>query len=101
AAAIGMLMMWRLGCRLTWPGWSFVRETLSQSVMFFWSRAAVSTYTAGGAFFLGLFSTPLQVAHYSAAEQLYRGAQSLFQPLSQALYPHMAKHRNFNLFFRV
>lgn len=101
AAAIGIGMMLRLGYWPQWCGWGGVKQTFRESTEFFWSRAAVATYTAGGAIFLGLVSTPLQVAYYSAAEQLYKGAQSLFSPVSQALYPHMAKHRNFPLFFKI
>jgi PST family polysaccharide transporter len=101
AAAIGIGMMLRLGYWPQWCGWCFVKQTFKDSTEFFWSRAAVATYTAGGALFLGLVSTPLQVAYYSAAEQLYKGAQSLFSPVSQALYPHMAKYRNFPLFFKI
>lgn len=101
AAVIGIGMMLRLGYWPQWCGWNFVKQIFSESTEFFWSRAAVATYTAGGAIFLGLVSTPLQVAYYSAAEQLYKGAQSLFSPVSQALYPHMAKHRNFPLFFKI
>lgn len=100
AAVIGIGMMLRLGYWPQWCGWKFVKQTFSESTEFFWSRAAVATYTAGGAIFLGLVSTPLQVAYYSAAEQLYKGAQSLFSPVSQALYPYMAKYRNFQLFFK-
>lgn len=101
AAAIGIGAMLKLGYWPTWCGWAYVRQTFKESTEFFWSRAAVATYTAGGAFFLGLVSTPTQVAYYSAAEQLYKGAQSFVTPISQALYPHMAKHRNFPLFFKV
>ncbi|MCY1296723.1 hypothetical protein D9M70_461290 [compost metagenome] len=91
----------RLGYWPEWCGWNFIIQTFKESTEFFWSRAAVSTYTAGGAFFLGLTSTPIQVAYYSAAEQLYKGAQSIFSPLSQALYPHMAKHQNLDLFLKI
>lgn len=101
AAIIGIGMMLHLGYRPEWCGWGFVRQTFRNSTEFFWSRAAVATYTAGGAFFLGLVSTPLQVAYYSVAEQLYRGAQSLFSPVSQALYPYMAKNQNTTLFFKI
>ncbi|VVP60483.1 Putative O-antigen transporter [Pseudomonas fluorescens] len=101
AAAISIVMMLRLGYWPQWCGWDFLKRTFKDSTEFFWSRAAVTTYTAGGAFFLGLASTPLQVAYYSAAEQLYKGAQALFSPVSQALYPHMAKHRNLSLFFKI
>ncbi|AFY20734.1 oligosaccharide flippase family protein [Pseudomonas sp. UW4] len=101
AATIGIGMMLRLGYSPKWCGWYFVKETFRESTEFFWSRAAVATYTAGGAVFLGVFSSSTQVAYYSAAEQLYKGAQALFSPLSQALYPHMAKHRNFSLLLKI
>ncbi|WOL29971.1 oligosaccharide flippase family protein [Pseudomonas fragi] len=101
AAIVAISLMIRLGYNPRWGGWAFVRSTFHNSTEFFWSRAAVATYTAGGAFFLGLVSTTTQVAYYSAAEQLYKGAQSIFQPVAQALYPYMAKNKNFKLFFKV
>lgn len=98
---MGQYLMLRQGCRPRWPGVAAVREAMHSSTEFFWSRAAVSTYTAGGSVFLGLVSNSNQVALYAAAEQLYRGAQSLLTPLSQALYPNMVRTRNFELLFRI
>ncbi|MDN6871698.1 oligosaccharide flippase family protein [Pseudomonas citronellolis] len=100
-AIIGLIMCAKLGYSPRWPGLQYTIGVFRESVEYFWARAAVSTYTAGGAFFLGIFSTPSQVAVYSAAEQLYKGAQALFQPVSQALYPYMAKSRNLPLFFKI
>jgi len=101
AAICGVVMMYRLGYRVILPSWSFIKEVFNSSTGFFLSRAAVATYTTCGTFFLGLVSTPTQVAYYSAAEQLYKGAQAIFSPVSQSMYPHMAKHKNFSLFFKV
>jgi PST family polysaccharide transporter len=101
AAALGVFVMIRLGYRSRWPGWHEVWRTFVDSTHYFWSRAAVMIYTSGSVFFLGMASTPVQVAHYSAAEQLYRGAQALFNSVPQAMYPHMARERNFALFFRI
>lgn len=100
-AALGILMILRLGYGIKWPGWREVWGAFSESAHYFWSRAAVMIYTSGSAFFLGVVSNPVQVAHYSAAEQLYRGAQALFNSVPQALYPHMARERNSALFFRI
>lgn len=97
--AVGFMV--KLGYSPVLPGWRFTREIFSDSVEFFWSRAAVATYTAGGAFYLGLVSTPSTVAYYSAAEQLYKGAQALFQPVSQALFPYMARTKDLKVFFRI
>jgi PST family polysaccharide transporter len=101
AALMGILMIYRIGYRPIWPGWNFCKLIFQQSTEFFWSRAALASFTSCGAIFLGIFSSPIQVAYFSAAEQLYRGGQSIFAPVSQALYPHMVKHKNFKLFFRV
>lgn len=84
-----------------WPKWKNIRYTISifkSSTEYFLSRAAVATYGAGATFYLGLASTPVQVSYYAVAEQFYRGAISLFSPISQALYPHMTKRRDIPLF---
>ena len=100
-AALSIWQIYKEGYRIALPDFKTVYRLMHDSTGFFWARAAVAMYTSGGAFFLGLFSTPLQVAYYAAAEQLYRAAQSLLSPMAQALYPHMAKHRNFALLFRT
>lgn len=100
-ATLAIYIMVRAGYSPRWPGWKFVIDIFNESIEFFWSRAAVATYTSGGALFIGLFSGPVSVAHYSAAEQLYKGAQALFQPVSQALYPYMIRTRDITLFFRI
>jgi PST family polysaccharide transporter len=101
ALALALWLMWREGYKPRWPGIGYAWEEARHSTQFFWSRAAVSTYTAGCAIYLGLFSTPREVAFYSSADQLYRGGQSVFAPLSQALYPNMVRTHNFKLLFRV
>lgn len=101
ALSLAMLFIAKKGYRPRWVSFRYVMLIMHASTPFFWSRAAVSTYTAGGAMYLGLFSGPTQVAYYSAAEQLYKGAQGLFAPLSQALYPNMVRTKNFDLLFNV
>lgn len=100
-AAVAIYVMLRSGYAPLWPGCKFILKTFHESMEFFWSRASVATYTAGGAVFIGLFSSPVNVAHYSAAEQLYRGAQAMFQPISQALYPYMTRARDIPLFIKI
>jgi PST family polysaccharide transporter len=101
ALGLSLMFMFKENYRPKWPGLRYCIDTLKASTPFFWSRAAVSTYTAGGALFLGLYGNPIQVAYYAAAEQLYKGGQSLFAPLAQALYPNLARTQNFSLLFRI
>ncbi|MCY1411667.1 putative O-antigen transporter [compost metagenome] len=48
AAVVGIIIILRLGYWPEWCGWNFIIQTFKESTEFFWSRAAVSTYTAGG-----------------------------------------------------
>jgi PST family polysaccharide transporter len=101
AAVLGLVIMVRMGYSMVWPGWSVIRTVFKDSTPFFWARAAVSAYTAGGTVFLGLVSTPVQAGLYAAAEQLYRAAVMMIAPLHQALYPYMARTRDVRLFGRI
>lgn len=76
------------------PESNFLLETFKDSTQFFLSRASVSIYTSSNAFFLGLFTSPIFVGYYAAAEKLYGAAQGLYQPLIQALYPFMSHKKN-------
>jgi PST family polysaccharide transporter len=101
AALIALALMVKTGYAPSLPKLSDVYRTLGKATEYFSSRAAVATYTSGATFFLGLVSNPQQVAYYSAAEQLYRGAQGLFSPLAQSLYPYMARSQDRVLFKKV
>lgn len=100
-AVAGFAGIYRFGYTPRIPSLRFVRNTVAQAASFFWSRAAVATYTSGGAVFVGLFSSSYQLGLYSTAEQLYRGLQSLAAPLSQAIYPKMVREKDFSFLYRV
>lgn len=101
ATALSLWLLWRLGYWPTWPGWKYTVVVFKSSTQFFWSRVAVASYGAGALFFLGSFAAPVQTAIYSVAEQFYRGALAIYSPITQALYPHMAKHRDVRLFVTI
>lgn len=101
AAFIGLYLMGRLGYHPEWRDWPYIKKLFKESTEFFWSRAAVGTYGAGAAFFLGITSTPIQVAYYAVAEQIFRGAIAVFSPITQALFPYMAKNRDVPLFKKI
>lgn len=101
AAIFSWYLIAHEGYKLTRPKKQVVLSAFRESTEFFWSRAAVSTYTAGSLFILGLAGAPREVGIYSAAEQIYKGIQSLFSPLAQSLYPHMTKTKNYKLLIRI
>ena len=71
------------------------------SSQFFLSRVSVSLYTSANAFVLGLFTNNTMVGYYSIAEKLYMAMQSLYGPITQALYPYVAKEKNIKLFKKI
>ncbi|MDA3043932.1 MULTISPECIES: oligosaccharide flippase family protein [unclassified Campylobacter] len=77
--------------------WGYFKESFS----FFLSRLSVSLYTSANAFVLGLFTTNTIVGYYAVAEQLYKALQAFYYPLTQVLYPYIAKERNIALFKKI
>jgi PST family polysaccharide transporter len=101
AALLACAILIRHGYRPVRPSLTACRRVLKSSSPFFLSRVAVSTYTAGGALFLGMVSSMNSVALYAVAEQLYRGAQALLSPLGQVMYPYMVRTRNFGVLMKA
>jgi PST family polysaccharide transporter len=71
------------------------------SSQFFLSRVSVSIYTSANAFVLGLMTNTTMVGYYSIAEKLYMAIQSFYGPVTQALYPYVAKEKNIKLFKKI
>lgn len=99
--AMALLGARRLGFRFAMPGQRECLHSLAQATPFFFSRAANGVYTAGPVVFLGAVSGPGGLAAYSIADQIYRAAQTMFTPVTQALYPYMVRLRDLRLLHRV
>jgi PST family polysaccharide transporter len=101
AAATGLYLIYRVGYRITVPAMSDIVVAVRQTSGFFVSRLSAAAYSYSGVVLLGMVSTPANVAVYALAEQLYRGMHALFSPVVQALYPYMARERDFVLLRRI
>lgn len=101
SAGIGGLLIFKAGYRMQRPTYAACLQTFREARPFFLSRAAASSYTAGGTVFLGLFSNAPTVAAYAVAEQLYRGGQAILAPFSQAIYPFIVRTREFRVLAHV
>jgi PST family polysaccharide transporter len=84
-----------------WPAIGCLWSRLKDSTQFFLSRASVSIYTSSNVFFLGLFANNAVVGYYSAAEKIYLAFQCIYQPLTNAVYPYMAKYRNISIYKKI
>ncbi len=78
-----------------------LKTYFKDSSQFFLSRVSVSIYTSANAFVLGMFTNTTMVGYYSIAEKLYTALQSVYRPVTQVLYPYIAKERNKILFRKI
>lgn len=57
----------------------------------FLSTSAISIYTVGNSFILGLFAPANIVGYYAGAEKIMRAFTGLFGPVTQVFYPHLSR----------
>ena len=101
AFALSIYLVYLCGYSVKIPCKKHILHALAINRGFFSSRVAVATYMQAGPVLLGLFSTPVAVAFYSLAEQLYKVMQTAISPIVQALYPYMSKEKNLRLYYKV
>lgn len=98
---IGIYLMKREGvifCKLRFLQIYF---RLKESFLFFISRASYSMYTTASTFIVGAAAGMQQAAYYSAAEKIYQALQALTSPVTQALYPYVAKRNDHRMVLKV
>jgi PST family polysaccharide transporter len=95
AIAAGVLGIWigsrNLGVCPTLPSLHEIWHAFEEGATIFLTTAAISFYTTGNSFILGLLTNTTTVGYYSAAEKITNAAVGLTGPLSQAVYPNFSK----------
>lgn len=104
ANCIGMILaLWqarRLGFHLFYFSPREALEEIKETSNYFWSRISVACYTSASSLIIGM--TGLHYAAiYSVAEQGYKAGQAFTNTIAQAMYPYMAREKNWYLFSRV
>jgi PST family polysaccharide transporter len=100
-ALLSFYFIYKEGYWITLGSRKLVKELFFDSAHFFWSRAAVSLYTSASTFIIGAVGGSTQAALYSICEQIYKVGQSLVTPINQVMFPHMAKNKDWMLFFKI
>jgi len=72
------------------PSFRTVWGTIQMGWSLFVFQAAVSLYTVGNAFLLGLFAPPQIVGYYAGAEKISKAFLVLLDPIARSLYPRMS-----------
>ncbi len=85
----------------TFTNFNSIKKNLINSSHFFLSRATVSFYTTCNTMIIGLTLGNEMTGYYNVAEKIYQAFTSLISPLTQGLYPYIAKTKNVILFKKI
>jgi PST family polysaccharide transporter len=91
----------RFQMQIKWQDFKTLHAYFKDSSHFFLSRVAVSIYTSSNAFVLGLFGSNTLVGYYSIAERIYTAIQLMYSPITNTIYPYIAKNKNVKLFKKL
>lgn len=92
----------RLNIRFTRPDLRETFASMKRSAVFFYSRIATTVYSALNTVILDIFSASgAVVGYYNCADKLITMGKSAVSPISDSLYPHMVRNRDFKLVRKV
>src|SRR5258708_19180327 len=78
------------GVRFSTPTARLVVRTLRMGWSTFVYQGALSFYTVGNGFILGLFGSPAAVGYYVGAEKISKAFSSMLFPITQAVFPRIS-----------
>lgn len=97
---LSLYFMHSEGYKIIMPSLYAVKEELKEGAQFFWSRLAVAMYTSASTLILGAHGTT-QAASFAVCEQIYKAGQNVTSPINNAMYPYMAKNKDWTVFFKI
>ena len=72
-------------------------NSLKDSLIFFLSSIATTAFLAFNTVMIGIFLSEIEVAYWSVCLQIISAVLSLYNPISDGIYPHMIKSKDFNV----
>jgi len=100
-ASLGVYLMYKEGIKLQTTSFKRVLCVLKDSSPFFISKSATGIYTSASSLIVGWTGGISQAGIYSSAEKLYQAGQNVTSPITQALYPYMARTGDKRVFFKI
>jgi PST family polysaccharide transporter len=91
-----ILILGKRGVRLIVPKYSSMLEQLKEGFDVFISNFLGSILANGGLFVLGIYQSASTVGYYSAIDKIVKAGMSMYQPISQALFPFISSLFNQN-----
>lgn len=103
ANLIALIWSWanvfrKRGIRLHRPTASLLKTTFSQSAVFFVSSASTAILSSLTTLLIGIFiEDDALISYWSIAMTAIVAVQALYAPITNSLYPHMVKNRDFDV----
>ncbi len=93
--AIGIVSLYyvknSLNVKLKWPKSEMIKYQLVEGWHIFISNISISLYTLSNTLILGLMTNNTIVGYFAAAEKVIMAVKGLYIPISQSIYPLIAK----------
>lgn len=87
----------KLNIRLKFDGFKIILKKIADSAIYFFSNMATTAFMALNTLLVGIFISETEVAYWSLCLQMVTAVQALYTPLTDGIYPHMVKSRDFGL----
>ncbi len=86
--------VWKLGLRPKFTGIQKAIRTIRQSMVYFFSNAASTSFNALSTLIIGVQISQAQVAYWSVCMQVINAIQACYTPIADGVYPELIKSRN-------
>lgn len=93
---LALVMVFRYRIKLVVPDILQIIEQFKEGGVLFISNISINLYTTSNIFILGLLTNNTVVGYFSAADKIRLAVQNLFNPFTQAMYPHLSTIFNNN-----
>lgn len=101
AIAMVLLEFRKLNIHLKFDGLKIILNKIVDSAIYFFSNMATTAFMALNTLLVGIFINETEVAYWSLCLQMVTAVQALYTPLTDGIYPHMVKSRDFRLIKKV
>ncbi|MBU2972624.1 oligosaccharide flippase family protein [Pseudoalteromonas sp. C2R02] len=98
---VSVFFVWHLNIRLEKVSISYLVELIKEGWGYFYSRLTMLLFSKFNIIIVASVLGEAQAGYFSLAERIYNTGRSLIAPLTDALYPHMVKTKNWNMAYKI
>lgn len=101
ASIIIFIQLKKMNIRIKCSGLRVAAKKILQSSVYFLNDISTTAFMALNTIILGIYSDTTNVAYWSICLQLVTGANSLYSPIGNALYPRMIRTKDIRIVLKI